>query len=120
LQILNQKRGKGKDSEKEIYIPVLIILPFFFFYTKALSVTLSDTTLREIEAYSSVTLDCKFRLFAQVWGFLVAFQLKVPMFSSRNVPAGKGPLPPDSSSPSIHSSELKMLSVAAVSFAKPV
>lgn len=52
--------------------------------------------------------------------FLVVLQIQVSMFSSRNVFAGDGPLPTDCSSPSIHSSELKMLSVAVVSFAKPV
>lgn len=111
--------NQPKKREKEKYIPVLILFPLFF-HTKALSVTLSSTALGELEACSSVILGCKFRLFAQVWGFLVVFQKQVSVFSTSKVFAGHGPLPTDSSSPSIHSSELKMLSVAGVSFAKPV
>lgn len=82
--------------------------------------TLTYISLRELETCSSVTLTVKYRLLAQVWVFLIVFQNHVSMFSSRNVCTGDGPLPTDSSSHSIYSSRLKMLSVAAVSFAKPV
>lgn len=50
---------------------------------------------------------------------VVVFQVEVSIFSSRNEFAGS-PLPTDSSSPRVHSSELKMLSVTVASFALPV
>lgn len=51
---------------------------------------------------------------------VVVFQVEVSLFSSRNEFAGDSPLPTDSSSPKVHSSELKMLSVTVASFPMPV
>lgn len=59
-------------------------------------------------------------VFVVVVVVVVVFQVEVSLFSSRNEFAGDSPLPTDSSSPKVHSSELKMLSVTVASFAMPV